>query len=118
MDLFQWSETCFTATALAYVAATVLYLIYMGWRNRLLGELAFTAAVVGVLFHTLQNEPMVSIGVPTATTGQNLDDDEWPFQLPSPADRSLKGEAPSRPPRRCDPVDNERPIRLRWSVVQ
>jgi len=53
MDLFQWSETCFTATALAYVAATVLYLIYMGWRNRLLGGLAFTAAVVGVLFHTL-----------------------------------------------------------------
>lgn len=53
MNLFQLSETCFTATALAYVAATLLYLIYMGWRHRLVGGLAFAGALIGVAFHTL-----------------------------------------------------------------
>jgi len=45
MDLFKLSEACFTAATLTYVVATVLYLIYMGWRNHALGGVAFTAAV-------------------------------------------------------------------------
>ena len=61
---------------------------------------------------------MVTVGIPTATTCEDLNDYQRPFQLPGPADRSLKGEAPSRPPRRRHPVDDELALRPRWSVVQ
>jgi len=52
MDLFIVSEKCFTGTVLFYLMATVLYLIYLGWHNRVLGGAATASAIAGVSFHT------------------------------------------------------------------
>ena len=71
-----------------------------------------------IVAHALQDESVVPVRIPAATTGENFNDHKRPFQFPGPADRTLDREVPPCAPCRCHPVDDVGAIHLRWLLVR
>ncbi len=52
MILFKISELCFSSTAILYLSATFFYILYLVFRNDLVGFLASCGAIFGVLLQS------------------------------------------------------------------